>query len=180
MERKDVMKYKEISKKPDNLYAESEEVASIAKQLSEYMDTDSFCAQIEKVHKLNGKSQAIQSLLEDKLLSLKFASEKKGLFTGCAVPSLRPDFYRKVGKSGILVEIERGKTIANNMDLLDLWKCHHCAEADFLFLIVPCLRENHRGQVTRIFDRVEKRMESFFDPIGKNYVNVEAVHLFGY
>ena len=174
------MRYKEFSKNPGNLPDESQQVSLIAKQLKEYMDTDSFRSQIDKVHKLNGNSQQIQNLLEEKLLSLKFVSEKKGLFIKCAVPSLRPDFHMKVGKSGILVEIERGKTIANNMDLLDLWKCHICDEADFLFLVVPCVRMNHKGQGTRTFDRVEKRVETFFDPIRKNYVNVEAVHLFGY
>ena len=173
------MRYKEFSKNPGNLPDESQQVSSIAKQLKEYMDTDSFRSQIDKVHKLNGNSQQIQNLLEEKLLSLKFVSEKKGLFIKCAVPSLRPDFHMKVGKSGILVEIERGKTIANNMDLLDLWKCHICDEADFLFLVVPCERKSQNGQVTRAFDRASKRMATFFEP-AKNYVNVEAVYLFGY
>jgi hypothetical protein len=114
------MRYKEFSKNPGNLSGESKRVSSIAKQLKEYMGTDSFRSQIEKVHKLNGNSQEIQKLLEKKLVSLRFASEKKGLFIKCAVPSLRPDFYKKVGKSGILVEIERGKTIANNMEMSPL------------------------------------------------------------
>jgi hypothetical protein len=179
MTDKSDVKYNKFAKKRGNFPNELEQVSSIAEQLRGYMATELVCSRIRDVHKLNGSSQQIQGLLEMKLSELDFKSEKKELFTGCKVPSLRPDFYRKVGKSGILVEIERGKTIANNMDLLDIWKCHLCAEADFLFLIVPCERRNHKGQVTRAFDRASKRMATFFEPT-KNYVNVEAVYLFGY
>lgn len=173
------MKYNKFSKGTGNLPEESEQVSSIAEQLREYMATDLVRSRIGEVHKLNGNSHEIQSLLEEKLLELGFKSEKRDLFKGCKVPSLRPDFYREVGESGILVEIERGKTIANNMDLLDFWKCHLCAEADFLFLVVPCERMSRNGQVTRAFDRASKRMATFFEPT-TNYVNVEAVYLFGY
>ena len=45
--------------------------------------------------------------------------------------------------TGIILEVERGKTTINNMDLLDFWKCHICAHADYLFLMVPReLRQN--------------------------------------
>lgn len=40
-------------------------------------------------------------------------------------------------KSGIILEVERGKTLMNNMDLLDMWKCHICEHARYLFSIVP-------------------------------------------
>jgi hypothetical protein len=173
------LKYSKFSKTSGNFPDELEQVSSIAEELRDYMATELVCSAIRDVHKLNANSQQVQGLLEEKLSELGFRSEKKDLFRGCKVPSLRPDFYRKVGKSGILVEIERGKTIANNMDLLDIWKCHLCAEADFLFLVVPCERRNHKGQVTKAFDRASKRMATFFEP-SKNYVNVEAVYLFGY
>ena len=84
----------------------------------------------------------------------------------------------KIGKSGILVEVERGKTIANNMDILDIWKCHLCNKADFLFLIVPRVRVSQNGKPNKVFERVSKRIDTFFNPA--NYVNVEAVYLFGY
>ena len=32
------------------------------------------------------------------------------------------------------MEVERGKTTTNNMDLLDIYKCHICEEANHLFL----------------------------------------------
>ena len=44
--------------------------------------------------------------------------EKKGLFKNYN-SQLRPDYYKKLKKSGIILEVERGKTLKNNMDLLD-------------------------------------------------------------
>ena len=78
--------------------------------------------------------------------------------------ALRPDFYRPLGKSGIILEVERGKILANNMDLLDLWKCHVCAQADFLYLIVPVERQSEKGRVTKAFDSVLRRLSTFFEP----------------
>ena len=77
-----------------------------------------------------------------------------------------------------MLEIERGKTITNNMDLLDMWKCHLCPSADFLFLVVPNERPSENGQVIRAFESAARRLSTFFEP--QNYVNVEAVYLFGY
>jgi hypothetical protein len=116
--------------------------------------------------------------LSDKLTELGFQSERCGLFSQYPVASLRPDFYRRVHNSGILLEIERGKTLTNNMDLLDLWKCHLCAHADFLFLVVPNERPSESGQVIKAFAGASRRLSTFFEP--QNYVNVEPVHLFGY
>ena len=48
-----------------------------------------------------------------------------------------------IGESGIILEVERGKTTINNMDLLDFWKCHICSYAHGLYLLVPTeLRQN--------------------------------------
>ena len=83
-------------------------------------------------------------------------SEKQGLFATYNAPGLRPDYYREVPehRTGIILEVERGKTTINNMDLLDLWKCHICAEAHHLFLLVPqVLRQNeHDPRVTKPYD----------------------------
>jgi len=92
---------------------------------------------------------------------------------------LRPDYYYKLGiNKGILIEVERGKTLTNNMDLLDIWKCHICKEANFLFLIVPQIRQTNKGGETVTFNNVVKRLESFFEK--DSYINVDAVFLFGY
>ena len=74
---------------------------------------------------------------------LGFVSEAKGLFGELPTSALRPDYYLPIGESGILLEVERGKTTINNMDLLDFWKCHLCEHANYLFLMVPQeLRQN--------------------------------------
>lgn len=116
-------------------------------------------------------------MLNDKVIQLGFQSEKQGLFREYHV-DLRPDFYRPVQNSGILVEIERGGTLTKNLDLLDLWKCHLCPRADFLFLVVPIERASEDGRTQRPFDGAFRRLSTFFEP--QNYVNVEAVYLFGY
>lgn len=84
------------------------------------MSTASVCSAIKECHKLNGTSHQVRAVLNDKLAELGFQSEKQGLFAEYPVASLRPDFYRRVQNSGIILEIERGKTLTNNMDLLDV------------------------------------------------------------
>ena len=73
------------------------------------------------------------------------------------------------------MEVEKGKTVTNNMDLLDLWKCHICSEASHLFLIIP-IRDEAKG--LNIFDTVSKRMSSFF--VEENYLNINSLIIFGY
>lgn len=80
---------------------------------------------------------------------------------------------------GILLEVERGKTTINNMDFLDLWKCHICKHANYLFLMVPQeLRQNSNMSPRKEFQTVCVHMASFFIP--GNYINVDAVFVFGY
>ena len=172
------MDYRIFAKNPTTLPIEFEEASTIARQLRDHLASDMICSAIGECHKLNGTSRQIQTILTEKLLQLGFQSERRGLFAEFPVANLRPDFYRRVRDSGILVEIERGKTLTNNIDLLDLWKCHLCAHADFLFLVVPNERASENGQVIRAFDGASRRLSTFFEP--KSYVNVEAVYLFGY
>ena len=160
------------------LAAEFAEAVELATKLAGRMDADSMRASILGVHQLGGKSQQIQELLRNDLEDLGFQNEKAGLFATLPVSALRPDFFRPVGKSGIIAEVERGKTITNNMDLLDLWKCHICPHADFLYLIVPVARRSENGTVIKAFEQAARRLATFFEP--RNHVNVEAVFLFGY
>ena len=76
------------------------------------------------------------------------------------------------------MEVERGKTLANNMDMLDIWKCHICNEANYLFLIVPQKRQTEKGAENIIFEKVMDRLDSFFQK--NNYLNIDAVIIFGY
>jgi hypothetical protein len=170
--------YEVFQKQSISLQSEFQEAKSIALQLKNYLSSEVICDEIGQCHKLNATSQQIQAIINNEVVRLGFQSEKKGLFSNYSVAALRPDFYRPVGDSGIILEVERGKTLTNNMDLLDLWKCHICAQADFLFLIVPIERPSENRRVIRAFDGVLRRLSTFFEP--RNYVNVEAVFVFGY
>jgi len=110
---------------------------------------------------------------------LGFVNESRGLFQGYDNKAVRPDYYRPVGDSGILLEVERGKTTINNMDFLDFWKCHLCEQANYLFLMVPqALRQNESMAPRHEFNAVVKRLGSFFVP--RNYTNVRGLIIFGY
>jgi hypothetical protein len=110
---------------------------------------------------------------------LPFKAKKKGLFKTYKVTALRPDYYLHLSPGrGIILEVERGKTVENNMDILDLWKCHICEEAQYLFLIVPLLRPNEKRKPTPVFSKIAHRLEPFFRE--HNYVNVYGAVVFGY
>ena len=154
------------------------EVERIAAQFLAFLTRDDISQQIAAVHKLGASSAEVQSVCLPGVKALGFTPEKTGLFGTYEVSALRPDYYLKVRETGILLEVERGKTTTNNMDLLDLWKCHICEHAEYLFLLVPHARPSERGSVMRHFKQVQRRLGTFFAP--RNYVNVEAVFLFGY
>jgi hypothetical protein len=153
-------------------------VERLAMQLRIFLDEAEAQKQIRERHVLGASSIGIQGVILETARQLGFEDERKGLFSDYAVSALRPDYFCRVGDTGILLEVERGKTIANNMDLLDLWKCHICAHASYLFLVVPQTRPSANGSLIRQFSHVQKRLAPFFHPV--NYVNVEAVFLFGY
>ncbi len=154
------------------------EVEKMAKQFLVFLNHADVQEGISAVHQLGVSSAEVQRVILPCAEQLGFTPEKKGLFQEYAVPALRPDYYVQVRDTGILLEVERGKTIMNNMDLLDLWKCHICEHAEYLFLLVPQVRPAKKGSNTRPFKQVKSRLGTFFMP--NNYVNVEAVFLFGY
>lgn len=154
------------------------DVSELALRFLDFLNSQEINSQLSKVHRHGATSTEIQSVVMPGALQLGFSSEKKGLFDNYKVAALRPDYYLQIGDSGVIFEVERGKTTANNMDLLDLWKCHICESAEYLFLLVPQVRQTSSGRDTRPFKQVQSRLETFFNP--KNYVNVEAVFLFGY
>jgi hypothetical protein len=159
---------------PDDFF----KVSEVAKSLLAYLQRDETRAVISASHHLGASSADIQAILLEHAQSLGFRSEKRGLFSCYRTPGLRPDYYARVASAGVLMEVERGKIIANNMDMVDLWKCHLCLDADYLFLIVPQVRHRENGRAERIFDRVVNRLSTFFLP--ETYVNVEAVFIIGY
>lgn len=110
---------------------------------------------------------------------LGFRDEARDLFASYENRAVRPDYYLPLSDTGILLEVERGKSTINNMDFLDFWKCHLCEHANYLFLMVPQeLRQNSSMRPRREYNAVVKRMASFFTP--RNYTNVRGLHVFGY
>lgn len=162
-----------IDKREDFVTADN-----VFKKLVAFMSEAAVQSELAEVHKLYANSGQIQEIIVVKAMQLGFTSEKNGLFNNLSVRQLRPDYYLKIGdRTGIIMEVERGKTIANNMDLLDFWKCHICDAANYLFLVIPNFRQTKAGH-NIIFKTVERRMSTFFEI--SNQTNVDGVFLIGY
>lgn len=153
-------------------------VSALADRFLAFLNDPQIQNEIKMFHRHGGTSTQIQAAVLPGVEALGFTSEREGLFNNYEVPRLRPDYYAKIGDSGVLLEVERGKTIANNMDILDLWKCHICEHADYLFLLVPNIRQTEKGKQTPIYQPVKNRLGTFF--IQKNHINIDAAFLFGY
>lgn len=152
------------------------EVEKIAIDLRSFLDQDFIRKKLEQTHKPHAKSGDIQAIFLSKAEELGFVSERKALFKDYR---LRPDYYKSLGEGkGIIMEVERGKTTVNNMDLLDVWKCHICNEANYLFLIVPIIRQTEKGGKSNVFNNVNRRLKAFFEE--GNEINVDAIFIFGY
>jgi hypothetical protein len=155
------------------------DVLKISGEVREILSKQDIIEAIAQVHKFGASSHTVQKSILGQMEFLGFTSEKKGLFASYKVSGIRPDYFKSLEGGGILFEVERGKTIANNMDLLDVWKTHLCLEAKHLFLMVPKIRVTQKGGSQKIFNTVENRIETFFlneiTPI-----DVDSVHLFGY
>lgn len=155
------------------------EVDELAQKVQTVLQRVDIQEAIAVVHKVGASSFSIQAALLGEMELLGFQSEKKGLFAEFDVAGIRPDYFRNISGGGVIFEVERGKTIANNMDLLDVWKTHICQEAKHLFLLVPIIRITEKGREQRVFNSVEKRIGAFFAP-NVQPIDVDSVHLFGY
>ena len=159
--------------------SEWSEIQRIVTELVNHMNRPEIYAQVRKANVPRSNSQEIQDVIREKTSELGFRDESKGLFAGYSTRGLKPDYYREVGCTGVILEVERGKTINNNMDFLDFWKCHICRVASFLILLVPVeLRHNDRDRPTQAFRAASNRLESFF--VTENYTNVWGLVLLGY
>jgi len=159
--------------------AEYLEVRSIAYTLLQRLNEEATLKLISAANKPGQSSGRIQAAFLDHARSLGFVDESKGLFVSYETSALRPDYFRTLDNTGILLEVERGKTTINNMDLLDFWKCHLCEHAHYLFLMVPIeLRQNPSMSPRREYTTVVKRLSSFFMP--RNYTNVRGLFVYGY
>jgi hypothetical protein len=163
-------------------YEESDEwrkVVDVADALTAHLNIAETAAQILVANQPGMSSALVQGVFLNEAVALGFRDESKGLFSSYQSSFLRPDYYLPIGDTGIILEVERGKTTINNMDLLDFWKCHICEHADYLFLMAPLeLRQNPQMSPRREYAAVAKRLESFFRPA--NYTNVRGLVLLGY
>ena len=153
-------------------------VHRVANELATYMSRPEVVDQLTVAHSLGASSHSIQNILLPKATEMGFVSERNGLFSPYKSSRIRPDYYLPVLDTGILMEVERGKILANNMDLLDVWKCHICREADYLFLVLPRFRQTGNGRSEAILKRSANRISAFFEH--GNEVNVQAAFLFPY
>jgi hypothetical protein len=159
---------------------ETQQVQDISDRLLEHLNEPEARELLGAANMPGTSSAMVQATFSRFSADLGFVDEAKGLFAEYPNKALRPDFFLRLGDSGILMEVERGKTTINNMDLLDMWKCHLCLHADYLFLMVPqaLVQNSTKGAVKKEYNYVVKRLESFFMPGG--LTNVRAVHIFGY
>ena len=155
------------------------EASNLALSVSGILARENTKAAIKAAHHVGASSHVIQSVILKDMNDLGFTSEKKGLFADYKVTGIRPDYFKPQKDGGILFEVERGKTIANNMDLLDLWKTHICKEAQHLFLLVPLIRVTEKGSEQKIFNSVVNRVSTFFHE-DLSPIDVASVHIFGY
>ncbi|AXH96786.1 hypothetical protein DV701_12260 [Ornithinimicrobium avium] len=160
--------------------AELERVDALAERLMDHLQADE--GVIARLHIHGAQSKAIQgrvgSLLE---AELGFAPEVVLTPDEGLVTRARPDFYYPLSPTtGVIAEVERGGTTANNHDLKDLWKAHIAINANHLFLVVPNELFNENGAVReRPFPKVVRRMGAFFTT-PRTAVDVLSVHIFGY
>ena len=153
-------------------------VESLADRLHGHLNTPEALARIAESNQPGNSSSEVQKTFLNFAQKLGFESEKQGLFKEYGL-GLRPDYFLRIDSTGILLEVERGKTTINNMDLLDFWKCHLCAEANHLFLLVPhSLRQNETMSPRNEFVTVSNRLSKFFK--AGNATNVHSLSLFGY
>lgn len=160
------------------LSAEWRQVERVGSRLLLELNREDTLRLIEQANRPTASSRQVQDAFRIAAESLGFHPERKGLFLE-SIPGLRPDYFLPLGDSGIILEVERGKTTTNNMDLLDFWKCHICGVASYLFLLVPQeLRHNPSMSPKKEFATVRRRLAQFFEP--GNYTNVRGLCLFGY
>jgi hypothetical protein len=117
------------------------------------------------------KNKEIQDLIFEKccMENNGWETEEENLLVNS---NIRVDFFHRQKK--ILGEVERGRTITNNMDILNLHRCHLIDSVDHLFLFILISVSHTRN----IFNTVCKRIEPYFE--SGNHINVESTFIFGY
>lgn len=158
--------------------AEFRKVTGIADRLLQHLSGPEVETLIRAADRPGESSYGVQQAFLPFALELGFRDESKGLFAPYE-SAVRPDYYLPLDETGIILEVERGKTVRNNMDFLDFWKCHVCEKAHYLFLLVPrSLQHNPGMRPANEYVAVCRRLKTFFAP--RNYTNVRGLFVFGY
>ncbi len=123
---------------------------------------------------IGASSRLIQNFIEPFLMTRGFKPESR---ERVGLAEFRADFLLTVGAHSIVVEVERGKTTDNNMDMLDFWKAHIHGAESHLIIAVPVWYVV-TNSVKPTFNSVCRRMSVFFAPA--NYTNVRSLHVVGY
>ena len=158
--------------------AESDDTWAIAKKDANALEThiESRSSEFDALNAPGGSSKDIEILIKDKLGEMGYKHEPKGEYANRA---LRPDYVKKTTTGGIILEVERGKTIDNNMDMLDFWKTHIHKACNYLILLVPvALQHRSNGPITKAFSKVCDRLAAFFEE--GNETNVHGLIVVGY
>ena len=145
----------------------------VAEKLRDFLNQKRVEDEIIKRDVPDTPSEEIARIIHRFAVKQGFVYEKTGVIPGFRS---QPDFFNSEKK--IVLEVERGKTHMNNTDLLDMWKCHF-SQARYLFLAIPKARRSRKGKVVKQFRWTKDKLAEFFR-VKKNYVNVDAVFLFGY
>lgn len=154
-------------------------IKRVGESLLSHLNSPLVLEQIQKVNQPGASSSLVQNTFLQQAKELGFRDESKGLFADYPNKGLRPDYYMAIEGTGIILEVERGKTTINNMDFLDFWKCHICKDANYLFLMVPMtLVQNKTMKPRNEFNTVINHLSPFFQP--GNYTNVRGLSIFGY
>ena len=162
--------------------SEWKKVKGIINKFAEFLSDPKVEKQIAELHVPGASSQKIERVITPFAEVLGFSSQANDLFQKYKVTKLRPDYYLKLSKTGIIIEVERGQTSQNNAALKDLWKVHICEEAHYLFLFVPMELKQNKSNPNKIggkpFNETVNRLSTFFEK--ENYTNVRGLAIFGY
>ena len=170
---------KHLVQEPYARTLEYQSVFDVAESLLNHLNQPEILDKIKLVNKPGASSSLVQNTFLKQATELGFRDESKGLFAEYANKGLRPDYYMPIEGTGIILEVERGKTTINNMDFLDFWKCHICKDANYLFLMVPMtLVQNSKMKPRNEFNTVVNHLSPFFQK--GNYTNVRGLSIFGY
>jgi hypothetical protein len=147
-------------------------VLLVAKDIDKFITDNQL--EIDSCNQPGHSSRVIEKLFENILEKHEFVHEPKKEYPD---QLLRPDFVNRRLKT--IIEVERGKILNNNMDMLDFWKTHIHEECRYLILIVPkILRHSDKTSPEKPFDRVKARLFLFFKD--NNSTNVYGLIIIGY